>query len=236
MTKPSLLIATPAFGGLIYYTYVQSILDTFVWCANEQIPVNAHFMGNESLITRARNTCAALATNNEFDKLLFIDADISWTQKDLWRLYYSDKKIIGGVYPQKHFPLRMNFNALYEHRVKYFSNMKVSPADFAIYASEEASEAGEVEVEHLPTGFMMIDKSVLHDLIPRVPHYESTHMTGASAQVTQFADLFRCGARNGSYASEDWHFCELAREHGHSVWLNTKVILPHTGTFTFRAS
>lgn len=235
VSKPSLIICTPCFGGLVYYTYTQSLLNTFVWCGNEKILVNAHLMGNESLITRARNTCAALAVNSGFDKLLFIDADISWTDKDIWRLYYSDKKIIGGIYPQKHLPLKMNFNALYPHRVKYFSNMKVTPEEFGIYAREEANEAGEVEVEHLATGFLMIDKSVLLDLIPRVPHYESTHMVGASSGTTQFADLFQCGASaDGFYFSEDYFFCDLARKHGHSVWLNTNVILPHTGTHTYR--
>lgn len=233
MSKPSLLIATPAYAGLVYYTYTQSLLNTFVWCGNEGIRVNAHLMGNESLITRARNTCAAVAINNEFDKLLFIDADVSWTTDDIWRLYYSDKKIIGGIYPQKHLPMQMNFNALLPHRKKYFAGSR-SPANFAIYAKEEADETGEVEVEHIPTGFLMIDKEVLLDLAPRVPHYESTHMTGVSAQTTRFADLFQSGAKNGVFRSEDWGFCDLARQHGHSIWLNTRVILPHTGTFTFQ--
>lgn len=233
MSKPSLLIASPAYAGLYHLGYLESLIDTIAWVAEENIPFNFYGMGNESLITRARNTCATLALEQGYDKILFVDSDISWKRKDIWRLFYSDKKIIGGTYPIKGLPINLNFNALQPHFDKYNFRKSKSPEKFRAYAKEYANDLGEVEVEHLPTGFMMIDCSVLKDLAPKTPKYESNHILGSPFKY--FYDFFQCGAHEGRYRSEDWAFCELARANGHSVWLNTNVILPHTGTFTFWA-
>ncbi len=233
MSKPSLMIATPCYGGMLHYTYCDSLLNTQQWCGREQIPFGYHLMGNESLITRARNTCAAKALQSGVDILLFIDADVGWQDKDIWRLYYSDKKVIAGVYPIKTLPPLLNFNPTQEHWEKYGFDQGKTPERFAEYAAGEGNECGEVEVTHAATGFMMIDVSVLRDMKDRVEQYESNHLLGRGMQISY--DFFKCGAVENRYQSEDWYFSELCQKHGHSVWVNTGVILPHTGTYTFAA-
>jgi hypothetical protein len=39
--------------------------------------------------------------------------------------------------------------------------------------------------------------------------------------------------REGRYYSEDWTFCENWRDLGGQVWVDKRVLLRHTGTYTF---
>lgn len=211
--KPTLLIATPAYGGMFTKQYLESMLDTWDWLGKEQIQVATYFIENESLITRARNTCASLAYQKRFEKLLFIDADIGWKPDDVSRLYYSDKKLIGGIYPWKSYPITMNWNASRTAGTPY-SN-------------------GECEAHNVATGFLMIDWEVLHAVAKLVPTYSSTHM---NREERTYHDFFSVGVHEGQYESEDWRFCRLAKEAGYTPWVNLKTVLTHTGTHTWDAN
>jgi hypothetical protein len=44
---------------------------------------------------------------------------------------------------------------------------------------------------------------------------------------------FDTAVREGRYYSEDWTFCENWRDIGGKVWVDKRVLLRHTGTYTF---
>lgn len=213
ITKPKLLIATPAYGGLFTLQYVESLLGVQNFFGRERIPVGTYFMGNESLITRARNACATLAME-KFDKLLFIDSDVGFKEEDVAKLYYSEKRIVGGLYPHKTYPITLNYNPL--------------------LGATDIEVGGEVEVDHIATGFLMIDCSVFRELAKKTPKYSSSHIKG---QSREYYDFFRCGAglleSAQDYLSEDWYFCETAKRLGIKSYANLSVTLTHTGSHTF---
>lgn len=232
--RPSVLIGTPMFGGLAYYHYVGSMMDTTGYCVATGIRLKAQFIANESLIGRARNRIAQMFLASQADKLLFIDADLGWTVPDFTRIIESNKLVVGGTYPGKAFPIELMANALPEHNETF---------DFRVRSLEQLQELGtkygnsrgEVEVRHVPTGFLMIDRSVFEKLKPHVRTYHS-HALGTKEEVEMW-DFFPSGAQpSGEYESEDWAFCRLVREHlDCRVWLSTRTVLSHTGTHTFRA-
>ena len=223
MSKSSVLIATPAYGGNFTLQYLESIERVTDYLGAQQIPVGTYYIQNESLITRARNTCATLALRKSIDKLFFIDADVGFTKEDFARIYWSEKDIIGGLYPHKAYPLDLNFNPLKKHIT--------GPVKFSEHVSKFADDKGELEVENVATGFLSISLSVLAKLSSVVETYTSEHMNG---QAETYYDFFGCGPYRGRYETEDWRFCRLAKEAGFSVHINPKVILTHTGTHTFR--
>ncbi len=47
---------------------------------------------------------------------------------------------------------------------------------------------------------------------------------------------FDTAVREGRYYSEDWTFCENWRDLGGQVWVDKRVLLRHTGTYTFDAA
>ena len=228
--RGSLLICTPAYGGLVYVDYVQSLVDTVPFLGSKGIETGCYFLKNESLIPRGRNACAKFALDSGVEKLLFVDSDISWKSEDVLRLYHSDKMIIGGAYPVKRYPILMNFNPLPQHNHLFPGNKKTLD-NFAEYR-KYGNGFSEIEVTHLATGFLMIDCRVFRALLPRVRSYDTGGLINGQSDTHH--DFFRSGAHpSGTYESEDWGFCNLARENGFSVWLNTDILLPHTGTHTF---
>lgn len=169
----SILIATPAYGGLLHSDYVKSIVTTCNELAFRDITHGLYILPDESLISRARNRCAAFALKHGFDKLLFIDADLGWTLQDIQALLESEKLLVGGTYPFKQLtPSRLSYNPLDD---------AILPQDVALRSYQELqylkqnladSKTGELSVQHIPTGFMLIDCSILKRLQEYLPSYQ----------------------------------------------------------------
>lgn len=226
------LIATPAYGGMLTTDYAGSLLNTLRWLSQQGIAAELYFMKNESLISRARNACASYFLKGDCDKLLFIDADQAWHPEDVGRLLRSSRTLVGGTYPKKTLPIDLNFTPLDSHALTYFPGGQKDMERYRSYA-KEADAAGEIEVRHLATGFMLIDRKVLTDLKEGVPTYlgrDNQH-----AEEERRYDFFPAGVVRGSYESEDWFFCSQAREAGHPPYLNVHVIVDHIGPLTYSA-
>ncbi len=227
-----LLIATPAYGGLLTTDYAGSLLNSLRYCQEQRISAEVYFVKNESLISRARNNCASHFLKGDYDKLLFVDADQGWSAADLNRLLNSERTLIGGTYPKKTFPCDLNFTPLCEHEEKYFPGRVRSAEAFSKYAEAESDKRGEVKVRHLPTGFMLIDRSVLTDLQDGCPTYLAKD--NQHSEEVRHWDFFPAGVINGSYESEDFFFCSQAAAADHAPYLNTRVIVDHVGSYCFR--
>ena len=107
-TDIGVTVATPCFGGMLSEGYFHSVLKTsaaFAQKKNWKLYLNT--MGNESLITRGRNTLVAQFMDmckehpNDYTHLMFIDSDIGFPPQAIARLIAYDKDIVGGVYPRK---------------------------------------------------------------------------------------------------------------------------------------
>ena len=74
----SILVLTPAYGGLTYVGYLSSLLKLERLCKEKNIIIDYEFCYNESLITRARNTLVhTFYTRTNYTHLLFLDARYS---------------------------------------------------------------------------------------------------------------------------------------------------------------
>jgi hypothetical protein len=99
--RPSLMIATPMYGGMCTGSYVQGLLMTMN--KMREIGVNVAWcqIMNESLITRARNELARIFLESDHDYLMFIDADIGFDSEAIAHLLLADKDTVCGIYPKK---------------------------------------------------------------------------------------------------------------------------------------
>ena len=137
-------------------------------------------MGNESLITRARNTLVAQFLDQcdknpeEHTHLMFIDADISFPAQSILRMIDYDKDIVTGVYPRK----SIDWVGMKE-RVKKgdFELMEEKSLGYNINMAHPESiqmDKGFIEVLDSATGFMLIKKEVFYKLMKAYPYLKYT--------------------------------------------------------------
>lgn len=232
------LVSTPAAGGMLYLGYVTSLMDTLVGAKKDDLcEIAVHFQGKESLIHRARNRAADAFRLGDFDKLVTIDADVSWTYSDFKKLVTSDKEIVGGLYPLKCFPVVMNFNPLDgKGQELRKSNRGYDYDSFAEFKKKYADERGLVEVYNVATGFLCVDQSAFVKIIDKNKD-DKNFVYGTfqpdSGERKAFFDFYPSKVVEHDLESEDWGFCRLAREAGCQIYADTSITLTHTGNHEF---
>ena len=92
MTK--IFIGTPCYGGMITADYFKSCLQLTALAAIKKIELQFGTIGNESLITRARNTLVQLFMDGDYTHLLFIDADIAFNPESVFRMLELDEDVV----------------------------------------------------------------------------------------------------------------------------------------------
>ena len=100
-----IFLGMPMYGGMLSEATLHGLLELQSWTKSRNIGMRVQTMGNESLITRARNTIVSMMmdqTDFVGTHLLFIDADIGFQWQNVERLLCADKDIVCGIYPRKH--------------------------------------------------------------------------------------------------------------------------------------
>ena len=84
------------YGGMLSEATMHGLLDLQQWSLATGVAMRFQTIGNESLITRARNTIVSQmfdATDYVATHLLFIDSDIGFTHHNIDRLVRFDKDV-----------------------------------------------------------------------------------------------------------------------------------------------
>ena len=234
--RPSIMVATPMYGGMCTGTYVQGLLMTMA--KMREIGVNVAWcqIMNESLITRARNELARVFLDSDHDYLMFIDADIGFDGEAIAQLMLADRDVACGIYPKK----EVNWDSvgraapngakdLADHAGAFVFNM--------VGGNAETDAQGFFQVRHGGTGFMLIKRGVFEHLKPHVPTYRTSSfqdpVTGEYAKPLTHEFFATSIDASGALLSEDYHFCELVRHWGGEIWANPFIRLTHTGTYVF---
>lgn len=207
-------ICMPCYGGNL----TESTFMSFIKWANTARQLNIDWtmetMTNESLITRARNTLTAkFLANTDSTHLMFIDSDIGWEPWHLLVMLNRDVDVIGGLYPMKSLPIKWCVNG---------------------FDGAETGPDGLQEVTKTGTGFLLIKRHVFEKLKghPAVKPFNNDIGLDPALNV-HMKTYFDTAVRENRYYSEDWMFCENWRDIGGKVWVDTRVLLRHTGTYVF---
>jgi len=215
-------ICVPCYGGMVTEAVMSSLLKFQLMARQVGLNYTIDTMINESLVTRARNNLAAkFLSNKNATHLFFIDSDIKFEAGEIIKLVLRDKDIVGGAYPAKKEPPFYVLNKVAEPEI----------------------EGDLYEVRHLGTGFLMIKRAVFDKLIEVMP--ETKYKDSLNLGSTPDGDPYENWMYNlfdvvvddkGHLLSEDWVFCDRAREQGFKVWCDTTILLHHVGYHTFNGS
>lgn len=228
-------VGMPCYGCRLTSKTMTAILQFQAFCLTHGIKLSVDFMGNESLITRARSIMAERFLRSKATHLLFVDADVSFTPASVLRLLsYPKADVTAGIYAKKgldwgkigqrtHIPPAqrlLNFNI----------NMVAGRAQHAV-------DNGFVEVYDAATGFFCIKRQTLETL--RKAYWKDRRVKndipGSRDQIDEYCALFDTHVCPDSrrYLSEDYFFCRLCQEQGLKVYADITCPLTHTGSMHY---
>lgn len=254
LRKRKIFVATPMYGGQCHGMYTKSTADLARLCQHYGIDVRFFYLFNESLITRARNYCVDEFLRSDYTHLLFIDSDIGFDPNDVLSLACladpevegeDRKEIICGPYPKKTIAWEKITQAVKggfadenpQNLEKYVGDYVFNPASGASQIKLDEP----VKVLEGGTGFMMIQRSAFEKFDNKFPnqsykpdHIRTKHFDGTREIMAYFDTVI--DPKTKRYLSEDYMFCQWAREAGAETWLCPWMKLLHTGSYTFGGS
>ncbi len=239
----SLMICTPCYGKVLGEGYLHSVMATVDLLRSRGHRVEVKTLGNESLITRARNNMVAHFLASGFDKMMFIDADITWPAQAVLALLESGHPVCGIPYPTK----KVDWNRVAAHANRPHeaplkpAELRRSALIFTINRTKGSPppQEGWLEVDALATGFLMMDRAVLEQM--RDHYREALTYRNDVAGYEKFAPaehcvgIFECliDPETRRYLSEDYAFCRRWRDIGGQIQCCTRFRLVHSGTADF---
>lgn len=239
--KPRLYIATPCFGCMMTTPYMLSVLQLRDECDRRGMECLVDFIGNESLVQRARNIFAARFLRSNATHLLFIDADIGFRPEAVFRLLEANKEIAAAVYPKKAF----NWDAV-EHKLRDAGPQPEPPhmmgLDYNINIEGSAAtvQNGFCKVLDAATGFMLLRRDAVQRLADA---YRDTlacvnDLPGdrdSPSYVTEYVAIFDCmiDPSTRRYLSEDYSLNRRAQAVGIETWVDLSTALCHVGNYVY---
>jgi len=242
----SVLVATPMYGGMCAGEFTAGLTNLFKLTGQYGLKVEFTHLGNESLITRARNRLAhEFITKRQHTHLMFIDADIGFNPIDVLSLAVTakpdtDKAVVCGTYSRK---------SIQWPQVRDAAKSGIADADANTLSSltgtfpfglepgqNKTVDIGEpMSVSHAGTGFMMIRRDVFETLSDRLTdrrYFDPGANSGQGDTVTSFFDS-DIDPDTNQYLGEDYTFCHRVRDAGMKVWICPWMRLSHVGTYVF---
>ena len=202
-----LYIATPTYDRSVSVGYCQSLAMTIPACTRAGIVLSGPDFTGGPYIDVNRNWLCHRFLESDADTLLFIDADVTWDEKAVVRLYESGLDVVGGAYPKKE-----------------------TPEAFPVRLDGE-TRGGYLAAQYLPGGFLMIRRGALERLQAVVEHYPDGCFGGTETFV-----YFQNQHSSRGFCGEDVYFCAKWRELGGKVWLAPDIDFAHAGVKEWRGN
>ena len=233
----SILVVTPAYGGLAYVGYISGLLKLERLCREKNIKIDYEFCYNESLIPRARNTLAGLFYNKtDYTHLLFLDADIQFNEEDIIKMLDYDKPLVGGVYPKKSINWEKITELVNKNNENELTceNIQAGVRDSVVILLEDLTinlNDDFIETRYAGTGILLIQRIVLDKMRESFPNDAYTQVRKEG--TTEYFRYFDTELKDGKYLSEDYWFCDRWRQLGGKVYIYTKFRCKHWGTYAY---
>ena len=236
----SIFITAPCFGNLVTVDFMQSMINVQSWAAKKYFPIRFYWLGQNAIITEARNRCVAefLNDNDHYSHLLFVDADVAFGVETLEKLLEADKDVAVAPYPNKSFDWAwQEFRVTNDPGADY---EKVGLTFNVVFENQDNGKStiqpdkdGFLKVRRAPTGMMLIKREVFTRLIgapypQRVKPYKDVKDT---KNMFGFFDVMTL--KSGHRLGEDFAFCERVQAASREIWVLCTANMRHEGAAKF---
>lgn len=214
LAQRKLMIAIPAYDGKLNISAAFQLPQLALAAQKHGFEIHLAHLSGCSIITRARNSLVNQFMESDCTELLFVDADINFSHKDVIRIMAlgSDKDILAGAYPRRAKD-QMFFADIYYNE----------------FGGIELTEEGLMRVNRIGTGFMFIRRHVLETLKESHPEWKYW----VDVEKKHHYSFFDFAVTPEGYMGEDYLFCDRAREAGFKVYVDPDINLGHFGSTEF---
>ena len=242
-----LYLGMPMYGGMLSENTMHGTLALQAWTSDQGIGMKVQTIGNESLITRARNTIVSMFLDDQDyigTHLLFIDADIGFGPINVDRLIRADKDIVCGIYPRKCIHWDQVIKAVKDNPNITEEQVSYKALGYNLNFEDPKNiklQGGLVEVMEAATGMMLIKRDVfkkMKDAYPNKKYRSDQIINGGRWKSDNCYDFFGVGKlpwdKDERYLSEDYYFSRLWSKIGGKIYADVASPLTHQGNMHFK--
>ena len=243
----NLYLGMPMYGGMLSENTMHGTLALQQWTSDQGIGMKVQTIGNESLITRARNTIVSMFLDDKDyvgSHLLFIDADVGFGPANIDRLIRADKDIVCGIYPRKCIHWDQVIRAVKENPNITEEQVSYKALGYNLNFEDVSNiklQGGYTEVMEAATGMMLIKRDVFKKLQEAYPDrkYKSDQIVNGNRWKSDNCyDFFGVGKlpwdKEERYLSEDYYFSRLWSNIQGKIWADVASPLVHHGNMHFK--
>src|ERR1700744_5392216 len=239
--KIHLVVATPCFGGQISSIFAASIFKLQSAIRSKpNVEFKVQLRDGDALITRARaNLMTQFLDDPTTTHFLFVDADIGFGPKQVFRRAESGADVAAALYPIK----RVNGDKARRWIAGNKPNVPAASLDYVLEINDPDHVEvvnGFTRVRYAGTGFLMIRRHVFEKMCAHPDYaplqFSREHSHDALAGSPNRFALFECmiDPATGTYLSEDFAFCKRWTDIGGEIWADLQSHLDHVGPSVLR--
>lgn len=163
-------------------------------------------MSYDALIQRSRNDLVALAVEQGFDGILWIDADIEWAPQWAIEVVNSGKDALG-------------LPCIKKSITEESYNVKCKPKDLIV------NDEGLIKVESIGTGFLYLSKEAFTYL------WDNSQPYVHNGKDKRW--IFEVKIQDNDIISEDVLLCQKLRDGGFEIFIDPKKTCNHMGQLKY---
>jgi hypothetical protein len=245
MNQISLAVFIPTYDSNVYYGLAKALLGLSADARDRKIHVEIYFFSGDSVIQRVRNACAAKFLHLRMTHMLFVDSDMEFQPKTVWRMLKADEPVVCATYPKKGWRNEKPRGFV----PRDLDHMHEALANFAVELDPEVMEGGQkpqirngfAKVQSAATGFLLIRRDALDRMIATMPElrYKPDNKYPAPEVAANWYGFFdpMVNPETGAFMAEDTSFSWRWRAKcGGEIWCDLEAQLEHHGSTVFRGN
>lgn len=209
--QPKVFISMLSGSGTVKIDTLASLIMTIQQFILHKVRYELGLLAHITGVDSARNVNAEIFMQTDCTHMLMIDDDMAWAADLPLRLLKENVDIIGVPYRTKNIK-NDRWTARHTEGEQHCMS---------------ADKLYLMKMNALGTGMMLVRRNVFEALKPNVEH---ASMGDKDQPVAQY---FRHGIINGKIRSEDFMFCEIARQSGFDVWAYVDEEIAHIGPYAY---
>ncbi len=197
-----ILVAIPTYDGKLPVEVVRSLMNEQTLALANGDDLQFRFLSSCSHPAMGRNQLAQDFIDSDCERLVFLDADVTFEVGSIIKIAHNPYDFVGGAY-------------------RFKMNEEKYPVGWTDKKDLWANSQGLLEVATLPGGFLSLSRNVFETLKKAHPERSYTHF-GKTAHC-----YFQMPFVGGQLCGEDSFFCLEWSQAGGKVYLDPELKLTH---------